>query len=167
MSPADAASALDNRTVQRVIKILEAHNITDRVVALSATARSAQDAADSIGCALGAIVKSLVFDINGGAVMALVAGDRQCDTKRLPDCLNLTGKCQRADPDLVRRSTGMAIGGVAPIGHTTKIPIVIDESLGRFELIYAAAGHPYCVFQTTIPELVDLTGASILPGISK
>ena len=128
-----------------------------QVIALQETARTAQDAADSVGCALGAIVKSLVFRVGEAPVMALVAGDRQCDTKALPEILGLQGKCQRADAELVREATGFAIGGVAPVGHARPIPIAIDESLGRFATIYAAAGHPYCVFATNLDELKTLT----------
>ncbi|MBT4043645.1 MAG: YbaK/EbsC family protein [Rhodospirillaceae bacterium] len=136
------------------------------VIALTETARTAQDAADSVECALGAIVKSLVFRVEGRAVLALVAGDRQCDTKALPLALGMTGKCKRADADLVRAATGFAIGGVAPLGHPTQLPTAIDQSLGRFETLYAAAGHPYCVFPTNLAELVNLTGGSLSDQLS-
>ncbi len=164
MSRADPTS---NASVLRVAEALSTAGADHEVIALAETARSAQDAADSIGCPLGAIVKSLVFAIDGDAVMALVAGDRQCDTKALPAALGRTGKCTRADADLVRAATGFAIGGVAPVGHTGKVDLVIDDSLGRFETIYAAAGHPHCVFQTNPKELARLTGAPLVSGISK
>lgn len=135
-------------------------------MALADTARSAQDAADSIGCELGAIVKSLVFRVGDRAVMALVAGDRQCDLTALPAALGLEGKAKRADADLVRAATGFAIGGVAPVGHAEPLPVAVDASLGRFETIYAAAGHPYCVFATSFDELVGLTGGRVSPNIA-
>lgn len=150
-------SRLENASVRRVRDALVAAGLDDRVIELSETARSAQDAADSIGCELGAIVKSLVFAINGRAVMALVAGDRLCDTAALPAILGLEGKCKRADADLVREATGFAIGGVAPVGHATALPIAIDASLRRFGTVYAAAGHPHCVFPVSMAELVRLT----------
>ena len=135
------------------------------VIELNETARSAQDAADSIDTELGSIVKSLVFAVAGKPVMALVAGDRQCDTKALAVALGLDGKVKRADADLVREATGFAIGGVPPVAHETKLPIVIDASLARFETVYAAAGHPYCVFATSVAELARITGAEIKEGI--
>ena len=153
-------SRLDNASVRRVRDALVAAGLEDRVIELSETARSAQDAADSIGCDLGAIVKSLVFAIKGRAVMALVAGDRQCDTAALPAILGLEGKCKRADADLVREATGFAIGGVAPVGHATRLPVAIDASLRRFGTVYAAAGHPHCVFPVSVAELVRLTGGT-------
>jgi prolyl-tRNA editing enzyme YbaK/EbsC (Cys-tRNA(Pro) deacylase) len=158
-------SRLENASVRRVRDALVAAGLDDRVIELAETARSAQDAADSIGCELGAIVKSLVFAVNGRAVMALVAGDRQCDTKALPAVLGLDGKCRRADADLVREATGFAIGGIAPIGHATTLPIAIDTSLARFETVYAAAGHSHCVFPVSYPELVRLTGGAESPAI--
>jgi prolyl-tRNA editing enzyme YbaK/EbsC (Cys-tRNA(Pro) deacylase) len=160
-------AALENGSVRRVIAALEARGIENRVVALTDTARSAGDAATALGCALGAIVKSLVFQIGDQPVMALVAGDRQCDTKGLPAALGLEGKCKRADAEVVRAATGFAIGGVAPLGHATTLPVAIDASLARFERIYAAAGHPHCVFETTMEELVRVTGGILSEEISK
>ena len=116
---------------------------------MASTARSAEDAAASIGTPLGSIVKSLVFTVGGAPVMALVAGDRRCDTKALAGALGREGRVRRADADAVRDATGFAIGGVAPVAHETKLPVAIDASLG-FETVYAAAGHPHCVFATTL-----------------
>jgi prolyl-tRNA editing enzyme YbaK/EbsC (Cys-tRNA(Pro) deacylase) len=94
-------------------------------------------------------------------VMARVAGDRQCDTMSLPPILGLQGKCRRADADFVREATGFAIGGVAPLAHSRAVPVAIDDSLGRFSAVYAAAGHPYCVFATNLEELRTLTGGVV------
>ena len=151
----------------RVRAWLAAAGSAASVIELSETARSAQDAADSIGTELGSIVKSLVFDVAGKPVMALVAGDRQCDTQALAAVLGLDGKAKRADADLVREATGFAIGGVPPVAHERKLPIAIDASLGRFETVYAAAGHPYCVFATSLAELARLTGAAVTEEIGK
>ncbi len=155
----------DNASVRRVQAALHEARSAAQVVALAETARSAEEAADSIGCPLGAIVKSLLFAIDGQAVMALVAGDRRCDTKALPAALGMNGKVTRAPADLVREATGFAIGGVAPVGHPAPLPTVIDASLARFETIYAAAGHPHCVFATTVDELQRLTGAALKDSI--
>ena len=148
----------ENESVQRVQQALIAIGSSARILILDETARTAKDAASSIGCQLGAIVKSLVFRVDDQAVLALVSGDRQCDIAALPTALDIVGECKRADADLVRISTGFAIGGVAPIGHPKKLPTAVDASLGRFDIIYAAAGHPHCVFPTTLDEIVQITG---------
>lgn len=158
--------ALDNASVQRVQAALRDAGSPAQVMALAETARSAQEAADSIGCELGAIVKSLVFQIGDQPVMALVAGDRRCNEKALPAAFGLEGKAKRASAETVRASTGFAIGGVAPVGHPQALPMVIDSSLARFPAIYAAAGHPHCVFQTTPDELQRLTGGVVSEAIA-
>ena len=160
-------SNLQHPSVMRVRAWLAQAGSTAEVIELNETARSAQDAADSIGTELGSIVKSLVFAVAGKPVMALVAGDRQCDTKALAVVLGDAGKAKRADADLVREATGFAIGGVAPVAHEQNLPIVIDASLGRFTTVYAAAGHPYCVFATSLAELARLTGAEVREDIAK
>jgi len=133
----------------------------DKIIAVADTTRSAAEAAAALGVELGAIVKSLVFTIGGDPVMALVAGDRQCDTKALRQVLGLSGKVKRPDADAVRAATGFAIGGVSPLAHTTDIPVAIDASLRRFDAVYAAAGHPHCIFPTTLDELEKLTGGMV------
>ncbi len=159
-------SALLERTaVERVRAALAAAGSTAEIIALADTARTAQDAARSVGVELGAIVKSLVFAVDGRAVMALVAGDRRCDTAALARVLGLDGKVGRADADTVRDATGFTIGGVPPIAHTTPLATAIDASLGRFATVYAAAGHPHCVFGTSLDELARLTGAPVVEDI--
>lgn len=160
-------SNLDHPAVKRVQAALEAAGSEARVIALAETARSAEDAAASIGTPLGSIVKSLVFMVEGRAVMALIAGDRRCDTAALPAALGLAGKAKRADADQVRAATGFAIGGVAPVAHETLVPVAIDASLARFETVYAAAGHPHCVFATTVAELERLTGGTLAADIGR
>ncbi len=162
-----AEELLARPAVQRVRDALRASGAQHDVQALADTARTAQDAANALGCPVGAIVKSLVFAVGGKPVMALVAGDRMGDVDALPAVLGLDGRCKRADADMVREATGFTIGGVAPVGHATAMPIAIDESLGRFEAIFAAAGHPHCVFQTTLAELQRLTGGTVSPSVSK
>ncbi len=154
------ASHLQNASVQRVRHALRDLGSVAEVIELSDSARTAQDAATALGTELGSIVKSLVFVVGGQPVMALVAGDRQCDAKALAGVLGLDGKAKRADADIVRAATGFAIGGVAPVGHPEPLPLVIDASLGRFPVVYAAAGHPHCVFATSLDELARMT-----PGI--
>lgn len=151
-------AGLDHPGIARVQQALQAGGSTAQVMILSNSARTAQQAADALGCPVGAIVKSLVFACDGQPYMALVAGDRRCDTDVLARHFNLPAM-DRADADLVRRATGFAIGGVAPLGHLQPLPIVLDESLRRFEWLYAAAGHPHAVFPTSVDELIRLTNA--------
>jgi prolyl-tRNA editing enzyme YbaK/EbsC (Cys-tRNA(Pro) deacylase) len=154
-------TALANRSVQRVIEALTAAGAAGRVVELATTARTAQDAAAALGVPVGAIVKSLVFTIAGQPVIALVAGDRRCTADALASTLGLVGKAERATAEHVRSATGFAIGGVPPLAHATRLPTAIDAGLARFPRLYAAAGHPHCVFPTTLDELVRLTGGTL------
>ncbi len=160
-------SNLERPSVRRVAEALAAAGSEAQVIELAATARSAQDAAASLGCDLGAIVKSLVFTIGGVPVMALVAGDRRCDTGVLRAELDLPGKVERADADAVKRATGFSIGGVAPLAHEGTLPILIDESLRRFDPVFAAAGHPHCVFAINPDELVRVSGGRLSAAVSK
>ena len=159
------SALLERPAVKRVRAALAAAGSAAEIIALADTARSAADAAESVGVELGAIVKSLVFAVDGRAVMALVAGDRRCDTAALARVLGLDGKVGRADADTVRDATGFTIGGVPPIAHTTPLATAIDASLGRFATVYAAAGHPHCVFGTSPDELARLTGAPVVEDI--
>jgi prolyl-tRNA editing enzyme YbaK/EbsC (Cys-tRNA(Pro) deacylase) len=165
---------LDNDSVKRVQAALTDAGSEARVIALATTARSAEDAARSIGTELGSIVKSLVFVVGDRPVMALVSGDRRCREKALPAALGLEGpvKVKRADAERVRAATGFAIGGVSPIGlrrdggFEPPIPVLIDSGLTRFATVYAAAGHPHCVFATTVAELARLTGGTVSDAIA-
>ena len=159
-------SLLERPAVRRVRDALAAGGSPARVIVLSETARTAEDAARAVGCDLGAIVKSLVFTIGGQPVMALIAGDRRCNDKALKSVFEMAGKVRRADADTVREATGFTIGGVAPVAHATDLPVVIDASLRRFETIYAAAGHPHCVFATSVGELEKLSRATINEAVS-
>lgn len=152
--------------MQRVRQALHQAESAAEVIELADTARTAAAAAAALGVPLGAIVKSLVFTIDGTPVMALIAGDRRCASKALPRAFGMSGLVMRADADRVRQATGFAIGGVAPLGHPARLPTAIDDSLGRFETVYAAAGHPFFVFPTTMLELSLLTGGAVVKGIS-
>ncbi|PJI44320.1 YbaK/EbsC family protein [Ferrovibrio sp.] len=167
------ADVLSNASVQRVREALRLRGVEgERVIALDGAARTAAEAAAALGCEVGAIVKSLVFSYPGQsgekqAVMALVAGDRQCNVEMLGRALGLGVTPGRADADLVRRATGFAIGGVAPLGHPEQLPIAIDGSLARFPLLHAAAGHPHSVFPLTYDELLEWTGGLAAPDLTK
>jgi prolyl-tRNA editing enzyme YbaK/EbsC (Cys-tRNA(Pro) deacylase) len=159
-------SRLAHPAVRRVQAALAEKGSKAVVIELASTARTAEDAARALGVEVGAIVKSLVFTMDGAPVMALIAGDRRCDTKALPAALGRSGLVLRADAERVRAATGFVIGGVAPLAHPTPLPTVIDDSLGRFDVVYAAAGHPHCVFPTTMLELSLLTGGAVVKGLS-
>jgi prolyl-tRNA editing enzyme YbaK/EbsC (Cys-tRNA(Pro) deacylase) len=160
---AESAAVLASASVQRVQAALAERGAHGRIIVLDGAARTAAEAAAGLGCEVGAIVKSLVFahesqEGEKRPVMALVAGDRQCDVAALGRALGLAAPPGRADAALVRRATGFAIGGVAPLGHVETLPIVIDDSLARFPLLHAAAGHPHAVFPLSYSELVTWTG---------
>ncbi len=144
---------LERAAVIKVRKALISARLEDTVVELVETARSAEDAASSIGCDLGAIVKSLVFTVGPQFVMALVAGDHRCIEDSLAAVLNLEGAVARPQAAEVKHITGFTIGGVAPIGLSQPLPIVIDNSLMRFDTVYAAAGHPHCIFSISVVDL--------------
>ncbi len=159
-------SNLEVSSVNRVKAWLSDAGSDAVIIELARTARSAEEAANSIGVELGSIVKSLVFSIEGRPVMALISGDRRCNTAVLPIVLGIDGKATKANPEQVKRATGFSIGGVAPIAHVQTIPVVIDQGLDRFKSIFAAAGHPYFVFETNFKELSELTGGIIRSDIS-
>ena len=132
-------------SVQRVIDALAALGHAEPPVMLDAAARTAQQAADALGVALGQIAKSIVFRHaeSNRAVLVVCAGDRRVDEKAVAAQV---GKLARADADFVRAATGFAIGGVSPVGHTQEPIALVDDSLWRFDRIWAAAGHPHAVF---------------------
>lgn len=160
-------SALDNDSVQRVRKALVDAGLGDRVIELDETARTAQDAAASVGCELGAIVKSLAFIIGSRTVLALVAGDHRCVEAALSRCLDIPGAPRRPGANEVKGMTGFTIGGVAPVGLIRPLPIAIDRSLKRFDTLYAAAGHPHCVFPLSFDELRRLTDGMVSWNIAQ
>ena len=127
---------------------------------LEAPARTSQEAADALGVAVGQIAKSVIFrrQADDGAVLVVTSGDRRVDEKRVAA---LTGPLGRADADFVKARTGFSIGGVAPLAHATQLVTLLDRELFRFDLIWAAAGHPHGVFCLSPQQLVALTGAPV------
>lgn len=163
-----SSELLENGSVQRVRAALRDLGAGERVIALAESARTAAEAAAALGCPVGAIVKSLVFaDADGAPVMALVAGDRMCDTAVLGQVFGLSQPPARAAAALVRAATGFAIGGVAPLGHPAPLRIAIDASLQRFSGLYAAAGHPMTVFPASFDELRKWTAAKVAEGLGR
>lgn len=124
--------------------------------------RTAQEAADTIGCDVGQIVKSLCFSVNGAPVMALVSGANRLDTRKLAALCEVgRKKVKRADADLVREATGFAIGGVPPFGHENEMAIYVDRDLTSYEQVWAAAGTPHAVFPIKPQTLVELTEGTV------
>ncbi|WP_420644696.1 YbaK/EbsC family protein [Candidatus Leptofilum sp.] len=125
------------------------------------TTRTAQEAADTIGCTLGQIVKSLCFAVNGEPIMALVSGVNQLDERKLASLRGVRRKkVKRATADAVKAATGFSIGGVPPFGHITPMTIFIDEDLLQFETVWAAAGTPFTVFAIGPEDLVSGCGGT-------
>jgi len=121
--------------------------------------RTAQQAADALDCPVGAIANSLVFDADGAPVLILTSGAHRVDTDLVARTVG-SAALTRATPDFVRRHTGQAIGGVAPVGHPTPIPTYLDRALVEHSVIWAAAGHAHAVFTTTYLELRTITEAT-------
>ena len=151
---------LDKEPVKRVQKLLKEFNPNQDVIALDKSARTAQEAASSLGCEVGAIVKSLLFKTEKDFVLCLVAGDKKASLNKIKKFLRLNNVSMASAED-VKIITGYSIGGVSPIGHMSKIDIYIDNSLKRFNSLFAAAGHPNCVFEIDFIDLEKITKGKI------
>ena len=145
-------------TAQKVAEAARELGLDIEIKEFEATTRTAEDAANAIGCSVAQIVKSLLFVVDGQAVMALVSGPNRLDEQKLA-ALRGVGKkkVKRADADIVREATGFAIGGVPPFGHLQSLPTYIDQDFWQFEIIWAAAGTPNAVFAITPVELARVT----------
>ncbi len=146
--------------VQRVARALQERGHPHAPVMLDGAARTAQEAADALGVSLGQIAKSIIFRRRSdeAAVLVITSGDRRVDEKKVDA---LVGKTGRADADFVKARTGFTIGGVSPVGHAAPPVTLIDRDLFRFEVVWAAAGHPHGVFQLRPHDLERLTGAPV------
>ncbi len=146
-------------SVDHVTEILRAGGWDGSVHVFPDGVRTAQAAADGLGCEVGAIANSLVFDAAGEPVLILTSGAHRVDTGKVAADLGLPA-LDRASADFVRLHTGQAIGGVAPVGHPEPLRTCLDRVLASYERIWAAAGHSHAVFDTTYDELRELTGAT-------
>ncbi|MDC0031575.1 YbaK/EbsC family protein [Candidatus Pelagibacter sp.] len=151
---------LDNEPVKRARKALEEFDQSIVVIILENTARTANDAANSLDCEVGAIIKSLLFRTEDSFILCLIAGDKRCSLNKLKKITNKKD-VSMASPKEVKDQTGYTIGGVSPIGHIKKIQILIDKSLERFKNLYAAAGHPNCIFKIDFKSLQKITNGEI------
>jgi prolyl-tRNA editing enzyme YbaK/EbsC (Cys-tRNA(Pro) deacylase) len=145
-------------SIDNVAGRLRALGASGSVRVLPDQARTAQQAADGLGCDVGAIANSLIFDADGAPVLILTSGAHRVDTAKVAADLGVSA-LRRATPDFVRAHTGQVIGGVAPVGHPTSIPTYVDRALAAYPVVWAAAGHAHAVFDTTYDELLRLTGA--------
>ena len=153
-------SLSDKEPVKRVEKFLKYYNSNLSITLLKTSARTALEAASSLNCEVGAIVKSLLFKAESIFVLCLVAGDKRASLKKIKKTLNMKD-VSMASAEEVKDVTGFTIGGVSPIGHLNKIDIYIDKSLERFSTLYAAAGHPNCVFKIDFRNLQKITKGSV------
>ena len=147
---------LNKEPVKRVEEFIKKFDSKFNVIVLDDTARTAKDAANSLKCEVGAIVKSLLFKAEGSFLICLIAGDKRCSLNKLKKILQKKDVCM-ANADEVKANTGFSIGGVSPVAHITNLDILIDNSLSRFEYVFGAAGHPNCVFKITYNELLKIT----------
>lgn len=149
-------------SIERVADALRASGIDSEVQELPQSTRTAVEAAAAVGCAVGQIAKSLVFHTAGGErpILVIASGTNRVDERRLAA---LVGEpVTKASADYVRRVTGFAIGGVAPVGHATPLTTYIDQDLPRYDTIWAAAGTPRAVVRLTPTQLLALTGGEVI-----
>ena len=151
---------LDKEPVKRVETLLIEFDPKQSVIVLDSSARTALEAATSLGCEVGAIVKSLLFKTENTFNLCLVSGDKKASLNKIKKILNIKDVSMASAED-VKQITGYTIGGVSPIGHLNKVDILIDNSLERFTSLYAAAGHPNCVFKINFMDLEKITNGLI------
>ena len=147
---------LNKEPVKRVIETLSKFNENLKVQILEKTARTAKEAANALNCEEGAIVKSLVFKTETEFLVCLISGDKRCSLNKLKKVISKKD-VSMASADDVKAQTGFTIGGVSPVGHINDLNIIIDRTLERFQIVYAAAGHPNSIFKIDISKLKDLT----------
>src|SRR5690348_5892619 len=146
--------------VERVVAALRAAGVTSEITEFAESTRTAEQAAAAVGCAVGQIVKSLVFLADGTPVLALVSGANRLDTAKLAAATG--ARITRADADAVRAATGFAIGGVPPVAHATSLATYLDRDLTQYEVVWAAAGTPNAVFPIAPAELARIASAQVI-----
>jgi len=149
-----------SKPAKRVQEFITQFDSKLKILTLDTTARTAKDAAEALGCEVGAIVKSLVFRADDIFLICLVAGDKRCSLNKLKKIIDKKDVCM-ANADEVKSNTGFSIGGVAPVAHLKKLNILIDRSLGRFQSVFAAAGHPNSIFKIEYDKLIQMTKGEV------
>ena len=150
---------LEKEPVKRAEKSIKEYSSEMSVIVLDSSAKTAIEAASSLGCEVGAIVKSLLFKTENTFTLFLVSGDKKASLNKIKKILNIKDVSMASAND-VKNITGYTIGGVSPIGHLNKVDIFIDNSLERFNDLYAAAGHPNCIFKINFIDLQKITKGS-------
>jgi prolyl-tRNA editing enzyme YbaK/EbsC (Cys-tRNA(Pro) deacylase) len=140
----------------KVSAALRSHGATGEIVELPESAPTAVAAAAQLGCDVGAIANSLIFNADGSPLLVLTSGAHRVDTTRVATAIGAE-KVKRATPEFVREATGQPIGGVAPVGHPAPVRTLVDVWLQKHEVVWAAGGHPHTVFPTTYDELLRIT----------
>ena len=153
-------SLLDKEPVKRAEKFLKGFDQSLEVIVLENSARTAKDAAIALSCDVGAIVKSLLLKTEDSFILCLVAGDKRCSLNKLKKIKNIKD-ISMASPEEVKTQTGYTIGGVSPVGHLNNVEIFIDKSLERFIDLFAAAGHPNCIFKINFSNIQKITNGKI------
>ncbi|MGW0588378.1 YbaK/EbsC family protein [Streptosporangium sp. NPDC002607] len=143
--------------VEKVAAVLREHAVPGEIVTFAEATPTAASAAAQLGCEVGAIANSLIFDADGEPLLVLTSGAHRVDTDLIARTAGVA-KVKRADPAFVRAATGQVIGGVAPIGHPAPVRTLVDTWLDKYDVVWAAAGHPHTVFPTSFDELVRITG---------
>jgi prolyl-tRNA editing enzyme YbaK/EbsC (Cys-tRNA(Pro) deacylase) len=151
---------LERASVMRAAEAMKSLGVQGSIVALSESARTAQEAADSLGVEVGQIASSLIFKLpSGGALLIITSGRHRVDTNLVAQKLQIDS-LGRVNADFVKEISGYSIGGVSPLGWISKPEIIlIDEALNDYDLVWAAAGHPHAVYPTSFTELLKCTGA--------
>ena len=152
---------LNKEPVKRVSQKLKYFDKSLSVIVLDSSARTAQDAANSLNTEVGSIVKSLFLRTKNSFLLCLVAGDKRCSLNKIKKILN-EKDVSMGSADQVKEITGFTIGGVSPVAHLNPLKIYIDESLSRFKNIYGAAGHPNCVFKIDFENLQKITNGEVM-----
>ena len=149
----------EKEPVKRVESVLKNFSSNLDIIVLKNSARTALEAASSLNCEVGAIVKSLLFKTGKTYTLCLIAGDKKASLNKIKKTLKIKDVSMATASD-VKEITGYTIGGVSPVGHLNKVVILIDISLERFKSLYAAAGHPNCVFKINFTDLIKITNGT-------
>lgn len=153
------ADIREKAAVQRVLSALAEHGLQGEVRILADSARTATEAADALGIAVGQIAASIIFKLPDGSPLLIVtSGRHRVDTELVARNLGVES-LDRVDANYVKERSGFSIGGVAPIGWLSPATTLIDEALNDYQVVWAAAGHPHAVYPTNFAELIECTGA--------
>ncbi len=152
---------LKKESVIRVQQVLNSYDKSIKISILKNTARTALDASINLNCKVGSIVKSLMLRKKNSFFLCLISGDRRCSLNKLKKLIKIKDICL-ANAEDVKKITGFTIGGVAPVGLINSLEVLIDNKLGRFEYVYAAAGHPHAIFKIRYNDLVNITSGKVM-----